>query len=365
MADRYWIGGSGSWVSTTKWSTASGGSGGASVPTAADNVFFDQNSDAGLGTITVSFASGINMLALNCSAADQNIVFNSGSAVNVYGNLTLPTDTSKTVDVTLCSSGAGINMLPAVQRAITSNGGTLLGGMTMNGAGGITLQDTFSITGTFLLTAGNFNLSGQNFNMAAFNSTTTTGVRTISWTTAGSTITITGSGTAPWNLVSGTNLTITGTSVIDLTASPSGITRVIRNTTGSTALSVNINIKGGTDNVQFYAASFLRTVDFTGFSGTWDSTAFTLCGDLTLSTGMTCGTGANVVTITNYTALQAITLYTNGKVLNRPVTYTATATTSSLNLVEDLLVDAAFIFNLGTIINYDVQHGHHRLVLIE
>ena len=205
------------------------------------------------------------------------------------------------------------------------------------------------LTGTFLLTAGNFNLSGQNFNMAAFNSTTTTGVRTISWTTAGSKITITGSGTAPWNLVSGTNLTITGTSVIDLTASPSGITRVIRNTTGSTALSVNINIKGGTDNVQFYAASFLRTVDFTGFSGTWDSTAFTLCGDLTLSTGMTCGTGANVVTITNYTALQAITLYTNGKVLNRPVTYTATATTSSLNLVEDLLVDAAFIFNLGTI----------------
>jgi hypothetical protein len=44
MADRYWRGGTGTWntSSTTNWSATSGGSGGASVPTASDNVIFDQ-----------------------------------------------------------------------------------------------------------------------------------------------------------------------------------------------------------------------------------------------------------------------------------------------------------------------------------
>jgi hypothetical protein len=351
MANRYWIGGSGSWVSTTKWSATSGGSGGASIPTSADDVFFDQNSDAGLGTITVTFASGINMLQLNCSALDVNLVFNGSSAINVYGNLTLPTDTTKTVDVSLGSAAAGVNMLPASQRSIRSYGGTLIGGMTMNGAAGITLVDDFAMTGTFLHTAGQLNLSGLNFTMAAYNSTTTSGVRSISWASTGSKITVNGTGTAPWNLVSGTNLTITGqnASIVDFTNS-SSTTRVIRHTVGSTAAAVNFNIKAGTDTVQFTAASYMRDVNFTGFSGTWDgSTAFTLSGDLTLSTGMTCAAGAGIMTITNIQANQAITLYTNGKALNRPITYTALGTTSSLNLVEDLICDAAFIFNLGTL----------------
>lgn len=38
MADRYWVGGSGSWnaTTTTNWSATSGGLGGASAPTSAD-----------------------------------------------------------------------------------------------------------------------------------------------------------------------------------------------------------------------------------------------------------------------------------------------------------------------------------------
>jgi hypothetical protein len=44
MADRYWVGGTGSWNSTAKWSTTSGGASGASVPTASDNAIFDANS---------------------------------------------------------------------------------------------------------------------------------------------------------------------------------------------------------------------------------------------------------------------------------------------------------------------------------
>ncbi|MBX7095179.1 MAG: gliding motility-associated C-terminal domain-containing protein [Flavobacteriales bacterium] len=40
-ADRFWVGGSGSWNDPAHWSTVSNGQGGASVPSVNDNVFFD------------------------------------------------------------------------------------------------------------------------------------------------------------------------------------------------------------------------------------------------------------------------------------------------------------------------------------
>jgi hypothetical protein len=57
MADRYWVGGTGSWNSTAKWSTTSGGASGASVPTATDNAIFDANS-ATSNSYTVTIAAG-------------------------------------------------------------------------------------------------------------------------------------------------------------------------------------------------------------------------------------------------------------------------------------------------------------------
>jgi hypothetical protein len=54
MADRYWVGGSGSWSSTAKWSTTSGGASGASVPTVSDNAIFDAASSAAHYTVTVT-----------------------------------------------------------------------------------------------------------------------------------------------------------------------------------------------------------------------------------------------------------------------------------------------------------------------
>jgi hypothetical protein len=54
MADRYWVGGTGSWNSTAKWSATSGGASGASVPTASDNAIFDANSAAAHYAVTVT-----------------------------------------------------------------------------------------------------------------------------------------------------------------------------------------------------------------------------------------------------------------------------------------------------------------------
>lgn len=53
MANRFWVGGSGTWdtTSTANWSTTSGGAPGASAPGAADVANFDANS--GTGTVTL------------------------------------------------------------------------------------------------------------------------------------------------------------------------------------------------------------------------------------------------------------------------------------------------------------------------
>lgn len=61
MADRYWVGGTGTWGAgaTTNWSASSGGASGASQPTSADNVFFNGSSGGGtctLGTGTLACA---------------------------------------------------------------------------------------------------------------------------------------------------------------------------------------------------------------------------------------------------------------------------------------------------------------------
>lgn len=93
MAQRFWIGNSGTWdaADTTHWSTTSGGSGGASVPTSSDDVFFDANSfSLGLQIVTV------NAFNLACKSMDWTGALNSpalyfsGSSkdVSVYGSLT-------------------------------------------------------------------------------------------------------------------------------------------------------------------------------------------------------------------------------------------------------------------------------------
>ena len=70
MADRYWIGGTGSWTTanTANWSATSGGAGGASVPTSADNVFFSL-----VATYTVTLTAGI--LCRNLTVTAGTVTF--------------------------------------------------------------------------------------------------------------------------------------------------------------------------------------------------------------------------------------------------------------------------------------------------
>lgn len=346
MADRYWVGGSGTWSSTTKWSATSGGTSGASVPTTADNVIFDANSDAGLGAITVTLTVAANCLALNLSGIDVNLTFTGAFALNVYGNFTM--SGSQTVDCTGLASSQ-ISLLPSAQRAVTGNGGTLTGGILVNNASfGITLQDTFKISGLLTHTAGNITLSGNDLYIGSYSSAGAS-ARSLSFASYG-TIFVTGTGTTPWTMSSSTSYTITNPdrSTVKFTSQTAASTRTLRHSSAATTNTPNFYVTTGTDTFDIYAASNIRTLDFTGFSGTWTSTAFTLSGDLVISSGMTCTAGSGVVTITNADASQIQYITTNNKVLGRPITYTAVSS-GQLSLNDNLYCDAAFIFNLGTL----------------
>jgi hypothetical protein len=77
MADRYWVGGTGTWDSstTTHWATSSGGAGGASAPVAADNVIFDGSSGGGTVTTDSSIAA-VAFGTLTCGAFTGTLTFN-------------------------------------------------------------------------------------------------------------------------------------------------------------------------------------------------------------------------------------------------------------------------------------------------
>ena len=61
MANRYWVGGSGSWdtTTTTHWSATSGGAGGASVPGLSDSPWLDSKSGGGTVTLSENISTGI------------------------------------------------------------------------------------------------------------------------------------------------------------------------------------------------------------------------------------------------------------------------------------------------------------------
>lgn len=82
MANRYWVGGGGTWddSSTTHWSTSSGGSSGASAPGTADTAIFDANSGGGSVNIATSNnCNGLTSTGFTGSFSGSQARLNGGS----------------------------------------------------------------------------------------------------------------------------------------------------------------------------------------------------------------------------------------------------------------------------------------------
>lgn len=159
---RYWVGGTGNWSDTARWSTSSGGAGGASVPRSHDDVVFDSLSNATTYTATVNAVTGgIRMKSLTIAGPLVGNVTLAGSTamVGIHGNVTLPaTGLTRTYTgaITLSSNSTGLTF--------TTNGVTLASAITVNGVDcGWSLGSALNNgTSSLVITNGSFNCSTYN-----------------------------------------------------------------------------------------------------------------------------------------------------------------------------------------------------------
>lgn len=265
MANRYWVGGTATWDATagTKWATTSGGSGGASVPTASDNVFFDAAS--GVSTVTISSSSCGD---LTCTGFTGTMTGTS-VAINVSGNIVF------SASMTL-SGTVGINWQPSVVStySITSAGQVFGNNLVISSSGSVfNLNDAFFCTATLFgirAVAGTFNTNGYTVTLKRFlNAGTAAGTINlgsstinINETTSGSAITVVD--------FSGSSVVVNaGTSIFNISG-PTSSSRELRiNAAGKTFYNIDFLDCAGTATHTFSSActiNRLRSLHSTAFT---------------------------------------------------------------------------------------------------
>lgn len=194
MANRYWVGGTNAWDSTTTayWSTTPGGSGGASVPTSADDVYFDAGT-----TLTATGTVVCRSLTVDAGASAGYSGY-PNPVIQVYGSLYFgPSSTSLTFDMQFLSTSTG--------NTVYLGSGSAFGFgsvVTFNGAGGSWTQTSDAIYSDVVLTQGTYSTDGYLFSVSGFSSSNTN-TRTLALGT--STVYV----DASWNVSTSTNFTVT------------------------------------------------------------------------------------------------------------------------------------------------------------
>lgn len=196
-----------------KWSATSGGSGGASVPTTSDDVFFDSNS---IGQVIIA-TGNTGAKSITCTGFAGLI---SGSInITVAGSVTLNSAMNFSYTGTISFTGTG---------TLTTAGKTL-GGITVNGSGITTTQgDALNIGGSnpLIITAGSFDTAGYSLSASyvIINATTTDALKLNNSTVNLSRARTVGSAFS-LNTASPQNAFNAGTSLINFTAASVRIAR--------------------------------------------------------------------------------------------------------------------------------------------
>ena len=213
MAAYFWVGGAGTWDTTTKtnWAATSGGTGGlVGPPTSADTVTIDTSSGTGTITCTAGVCSDLTV------TATQAIILGAASStLSVFGNLTFPSGGSFSAStnantITFASTTTG--------KTITTNGKSL-SSTNFNGVGGgWTLGSALSQTAGINLTNGTLDTSSvSNYSITATSIALGAGTKQLNLNA--SSVSLNGSGTVISFASNGTGLTLNaGTSTITLSS---------------------------------------------------------------------------------------------------------------------------------------------------
>ena len=216
MANRYWVGGTGTWDNTTStnWSATDGGAGGATPPSAVDDVFFTVNSGNGF-TCTIGTA-GATCRNITISGLNTSGMTLAGTGLlSVYGSFSLPsTRLTWTHSGTLNFQGSS----NAITKNITTNGVTITSIVVIGGTAGtaagtdpFVLQSAFTCTGSSVThTTGTFNLNGYTLTATTYASSNSN-TRTLAFGTTGI-------------------INLSGTGIVWNTATLSGLARLVRAT---------------------------------------------------------------------------------------------------------------------------------------
>ena len=156
MPDRFWRGGTASWDGTagSKWAATAGGPTGASVPTTADDVFFDATSS---GTCTIA-TGNTGARSINCTGFAGTIT--GTAAITVAGSVTLVAAMAYTHTGTMTLTGTGtLTTAGKTFSGVTVNGSGIT--VTLGGALNTGNQNVSILQGTFA--TANFNVTAQGF----------------------------------------------------------------------------------------------------------------------------------------------------------------------------------------------------------
>ena len=223
MADRFWRGGTAAWDGTagTKWAATVGGAGGASVPTSADDVFFDATSS---GTCTIS-SGNTGAKSINCTGFTGTLAGN--AVIIVSGSVTLVAGMTFTYNGTMTLNGTG---------TLTSAGKTF-GPVNISGSGiTVTLGDALTSSNQITITQGIFDTANYNITASVLSSSNSN-IRTITF--GSSTVTLSSASQAV-NFSTNTNLTFNAnTSSIVLSGAGATITGGATSGTGVTFYNVS------------------------------------------------------------------------------------------------------------------------------
>lgn len=342
MANRYWVGGSGTWdgSNTTNWSTTSGGAGGASVPTSSDAVLIDSASGSGI----VSVASGAACLSISHTSSTFNLSFGLNFSVptSVFftrGTLTLNNNTltcgsflsSSSIARTLAFGTGSIN--------VSGTSGTIVSMST---------ADNFAYTGTPII---NLTASGgAGTRTAAFGSVsgaTESNVVNINITAGSDTIALTGSfKTVNFTGFSGTlsadnrsvygdltlssGMTTTSSTSATTFRATSGVQRI---TTNGTQFRQRITING-TGNLTLLEDAYTSNQRITLTAGTLDLNSKAVsCGSLFV-------TGTNTRALSNTSG--GVTLTGSGIILDATTTTGLTFPVTNLVLSDTVTTARTF-----------------------
>ena len=351
MATYYWVGGDGTWdaTATTNWAASSGGAGDAGVPTSADNVIFDANSNTGTDPFTVTMDSSFGdpeCLDFTASSLDGAMTL-TGSKIIITGDIILPaTNFSfsgsvnlgiwlQTKNVSITTNGTAVN----VASFILFDGG--------NSGFALTLNDDLNLSGTpaylsfmFYMTLGaSLNLNNRTLttnNVDLTNLNQIDAYRLIFGSTGKIVLTNADGGWFAWNDNSTsdagkTHAYASGSGNLECTNGGGNlyINPPSTNSLGVTGAMFNVKVNGAGGTACSLGFSggastcLIKDLDCSGFSGQLNSfSSKSIAGNLTLSAAMTIGSSASVPIIFNGTS----NVTTNGKTIPVPCQLTGSMT---------------------------------------